>query len=170
MFKNDEQFNLNSDIHFFIQLVDLALKRKKIIKKKEISKLKIIYEAIIEETEKSKRTNSMESLRPHSQTIDSKTTRDSSIKNPILLKQLSGKNINKIKNKNNKSEKEIEKIEEMNKFNNLTEEKKDNDNKENIKIDENIQKNNMKFDDFLNKIINDNYFNNNISLIYHFNY
>ena len=165
MRKNDEQFNLNSDIHFFVELVDMTLKEKKIIKKKEISKIKILYDVIKEETEKPKRTNSMTLLRPHSQTIDSKTTRDSSIKNSILIKQSSEKNINKIKEKNNKTEKEIEKIEETNNFKNLTEEKKDNDN---IKIDENIQKNNMKFDDFLNKLINDNYFNDNISLIYHF--
>ena len=89
--------------------------------------MKKLIDIFQEDKEKPKRTNSMTPLRPHSQTIDSKATRASSIKreNSGLIKQSSEKNIMKIKDKNNnKIEKEI-KIEETNKFQNLTEEKND---------------------------------------------
>ena len=162
--QNSELFNLNSDIHFFIQLIDMTLKTKKFTKKK-ISKMKLLYDVINEEIEKPKRKNSMTPLRPHSQTIDSKTTRDSSIKHSRLLKQSSEKNINKLKDTNNNKTEKEEKIEDKNKSNNPNVEEK---NEEELKIDENTYKNEMKFEDFLNKIITDNYFNDNKKLIYHF--
>ena len=165
--KDSGQFNLNSDIHFFIELVDMALKGKKIIKKKIVSKMRKLIDIFQENNEKPKRTNSMTPLRPHSQTIDSKATRASSIKkeNSGFVKQSSEKNIMKLKDKNNnKIEKEI-KIEETKNFQSLTEEKNDEEIIPNNEINKEYE---MKFDEFLNKIINDKYFMENIKLIYHF--
>ena len=142
----------------------MTLKTKKFTKKK-ISKMKRLYDVINEEIEKPKRKNSMTPLRPHSQTIDSKTTRDSSIKNSRLLKQSSEKNINKLKDTNNNKTEKGEKIEDKNKLSNTNNDQK---NEEELKIDENTNKNAMKFEDFLNKIITDNYLNDNRTLIYHF--
>ena len=57
------------------------VKKDKKDKKDNISKLNmIVLEFIEENTIPPKRTNSMQSLRPHSHTINSKTTRDSSVK------------------------------------------------------------------------------------------
>ena len=71
-------FNLNSDILFFVQLIDDTLKGKKIIKNIEnkITKLKKKFTELDNREIELKRTNSMVALRPHSQTIDSKKTRD----------------------------------------------------------------------------------------------
>ena len=162
--------NLYSDISFFIQLIDETLKGKKIIKREEnnINKMKKIFSEIIKEEIEPKRTNSMTALRPHSQTIDSKATRDSSLKreNSDLNKQSSQKNINIIKDLNNcnKCDKEKMNLKEENKNEIITEEK----NETNI-INESIQKNEFTFEEFLNKIINDdNYIKDNVKLIYHF--
>jgi hypothetical protein len=162
--------NLYSDISFFIQLIDETLKGKKIIKREEnnINKMKKIFSEIIKEEIEPKRTNSMTALRPHSQTIDSKATRDSSLKreNSDLNKQSSQKNINIIKdlNNSNKNDKEKLNLKEENKNEIIMEEK----NETNI-INEIIQKNEFTFEEFLNKIINDdNYIKDNVKLIYHF--
>ena len=146
---------------------------KKIIKREEkkINKMIKIFNEMIREEIETKRTNSMVSLRPHSQTIDSKATRDSSLKreNSDLNKQSSQKNINIIKefnsNKNDNVDKDKEKLklDEENKNEIITEEKSDKNN-----ISENIQKNEFTFEEFLNKIINDNYIKDNVKLIYHF--
>ena len=74
-------FNLNSDILFFVQLIDDTLKGKKIIKNIEnkITKIKKKFTELDNGEIELKRTNSMIVLRPHSQTIDSKKTRDSFI-------------------------------------------------------------------------------------------
>ena len=129
--------------------------------------MKKIFSEIIKEEIEPKRTNSMTALRPHSQTIDSKATRDSSLKreNSDLNKQSSQKNINIIKDlNNNKNDKEKLKLNEENKNEIITEEK----NETNI-INESIQKNEFTFEEFLNKIINDdNYIKDNVKLIYHF--
>ena len=71
-------FCLYSDIHFFIGLIDDTLKTKKIIKLDKMKKLKNIF--INEEIEVQKRTCSMTYLRPHSQTLDSKTLKKIFIK------------------------------------------------------------------------------------------
>ena len=125
-------------------------------------------EFIKEEIEIPKRTNSMIPFRPHSQTIDSKATRDSSIKRDSsgLIKQSSEKNINKIKDKsNNKIEKEKEKEKENDeiKAQNITEEKK-----ENVSIIEKPKKNELTLVEFIDKIITDNYIKDNAKLILHF--
>jgi hypothetical protein len=161
--------NLYSDISFFIQLIDETLKGKKFIKRDDnkINNLKKIFTEMIKDEPEIKRTNSMVSLRPHSQTIDSKATRDSSLKreNSDLNKQSSQKNINIIKDiNNNKNDKEKLKLNEENKNEIITEEKID----KNLGS-ENIQKNEFTFEEFLNKIINeDNYIVDNVKLIYHF--
>ena len=111
----------------------------------------------------------MVGLRPHSQTIDSKTTRDSSIKrkNSGLNKEISQKKINTMndlnENKPDIIDKEKQNINKSNEIENLTEEKKDTNS-----INENIQKNEFTFEEFLNKIINDNYIYENVTLIHHF--
>ena len=166
-------FNLNSDISFLVQLIDETLKEKTIIKKGEdkIEKMKIFFTESNKEELGQRRTNSMIGLRPHSQTIDSKTTRDSSIKrkNSGLNKEISQKKLNIINDLNeNKPEidKEKQNINKNNEIENLTEEKKDkNSINEN---NENIQKNEFTFEEFLNKIINDNYIYENVTLIHHF--
>ena len=63
--------NLYSDISFFIQLIDETLKGKKFIKRNDnkINKMKKIFTEMIKDEPEIKRTNSMVSLRPHSQTI-----------------------------------------------------------------------------------------------------
>ena len=127
--------------------------------------MKKIFNEIKEEIEP-KRTNSMTALRPHSQTIDSKATRDSSLKreNSDLNKQSSQKNINVIKDlSSNKNDKEKLNLKEENKNEIIMEEKCDTNN-----INESIQKNEFTFEEFLNKIINDNYIKDNAKLIYHF--
>ena len=124
-------FCLYSDIHFFIGLIDDTLKTKKIIKLDKMKKLKNIF--INEEIEVPKRTCSMTYLRPHSQTLDSKTTRNSSIKIEIsdLVKQSSEKNIHKVKalsnNKIEISEKEKDNIIDNDKNENLEEDKNENE-------------------------------------------
>ena len=125
-------------------------------------------EFIKEEIEIPKRTNSMIPFRPHSQTIDSKATRDSSIKRESsgLIKQSSEKNINKIKDKsNNKIEKEKEKEKENEelKTQNTVEEKK-----ENVSIIEKPKKNELTLVEFIDKIITGNYIKDNAKLILHF--
>ena len=124
-------------------------------------------EFIKEEIEIPKRTNSMIPFRPHSQTIDSKATRDSSIKRESsgLIKQSSEKNINKIKDKD-KNIKEKEKNEnEYNKSQIIVEEKK-----ENVKdsANEKLQKKELTLLEFINKIMTNNYIKDNAKLIYHF--
>ena len=158
---------LYSDISFFIQLIDGTLKKKKIIKRedKKYSKMKAFFAEINKEEIEIKRTNSMVSLRPHSQTIDSKATRNSSLKreNSDLNKQSSLKNINNIKDLNNNKADNIDKEKPK-----INEENKIEINKEDS-INENIQKNEFTFEEFLNKIINDDkYIIDNIKLIYHF--
>ena len=161
-------FCLYSDIHFFIGLIDDTLKTKKIIKLDKMKKIKNIF--INEEIDVPKRTCSMTYLRPHSQTLDSKTTRNSSIKIEIsdLVKQSSEKNIHKVKalsnNKIEISEKEKDNIIDNDKNENLEEEKNENE----INLPEENNKNEFPFSEFLNKIINDNYIIDNVSLIYHF--
>ena len=125
-------------------------------------------EFIKEEIEIPKRTNSMIPFRPHSQTIDSKATRDSSIKRESsgLIKQSSEKNLNKIKDKsNNKIEKEKEKEKENEelKTQNTVEEKK-----ENVSIIEKPKKNELTLVEFIDKIITGNYIKDNAKLILHF--
>ena len=161
-------FNQYSDISFLVQLVDETLKSKKIIKKKDntLFKMRVLFfESKKEDNEQHKRTNSMIFLRPHSQTIDSKTTRTSSIQreNSGLNMQSSKKNVNIMKdssskNKIDKSEKE-NKI-ESSKVQSLTEGKNGQE--------EDIKKNEFTFDEFLNKIISGNYMKENLLLIYYF--
>ena len=163
-------FSLYSDIHFFFQAIDSTLKTKKIVKKEDVLNKKIFMEFIKEEIEIPKRANSMIPFRPHSQTVDSKATRDSSIKRESsgLIKQSSEKNINKIKDKNNSNkiekEKEKEKIEnDDNKTQIIIEEKK-----ENVSNNEKPKKNVLTLVEFIDKIITGNYIKENAKLINHF--
>ena len=153
------QFIENSDIIFLIQLIDDTFKVKKL---KKISKAKLcIIKSFQEDIEIKKRTNSMTSLRPHSQTIDSKDTRDSSLKrdNFGLTKQSSQNNIFKIKDINNNKN---ESIKEKNNINN-----KDDKEKKIEKLDIRI-KNELTYQELVKKIIFENYADDNILLLYHF--
>ena len=153
------QFIENSDIIFLIQLIDDTFKVKKL---KKISKDKLcIIKSFQEDIEIKKRTNSMTSLRPHSQTIDSKDTRDSSLKrdNFGLTKQSSQNNIFKIKDINNNKN---ESIKEKNNTNN-----KDDKEKKIEKLDIRI-KNELTYQELVKKIIFENYADDNILLLYHF--
>ena len=153
------QFIENSDIIFLIQLIDDTFKVKKL---KKISKDKLcIIKSFQEDIEIKKRTNSMTSLRPHSQTIDSKDTRDSSLKrdNFGLTKQSSQNNIFKIKDINNNKN---ESIKEKNNINN-----KDDKEKKIEKLDIRI-KNELTYQELVKKIIFENYADDNILLLYHF--
>ena len=153
------QFIENSDIIFLIQLIDDTFKVKKL---KKISKDKLcIIKSFQEDIEIKKRTNSMTSLRPHSQTIDSKDTRDSSLKrdNFGLTKQSSQNNIFKIKDINNNKN---ESIKEKNNINN-----KDDKEKKIEKLDIRI-KNELTYQELVKKIIFENYAYDNILLLYHF--
>lgn len=153
------QFIENSDIIFLIQLIDDTFKVKKL---KKISKTKLcIIKSFQEDIEIKKRTNSMTSLRPHSQTIDSKDTRDSSLKrdNFGLTKQSSQNNIFKIKDINNNKN---ESIKEKNNINN-----KDDKEKKIEKLDIRI-KNELTYQELVKKIIFENYADDNILLLYHF--
>ena len=153
------QFIENSDIIFLIQLIDDTFKVKKL---KIISKAKLcIIKSFQEDIEIKKRTNSMTSLRPHSQTIDSKDTRDSSLKrdNFGLTKQSSQNNIFKIKDINNNKN---ESIKEKNNINN-----KDDKEKKIEKLDIRI-KNELTYQELVKKIIFENYADDNILLLYHF--
>ncbi len=153
------QFIENSDIIFLMQLIDDTFKVKKL---KKISKAKLcIIKSFQEDIEIKKRTNSMTSLRPHSQTIDSKDTRDSSLKrdNFGLTKQSSQNNIFKIKDINNNKN---ESIKEKNNINN-----KDDKEKKIEKLDIRI-KNELTYQELVKKIIFENYADDNILLLYHF--
>ena len=153
------QFIENSDIIFLIQLIDDTFKVKKL---KKISKDKLcIIKSFQEDIEIKKRTNSMTSLRPHSQTIDSKDTRDSSLKrdNFGLTKQSSQNNIFKIKDINNNKN---ESIKEKNNINN-----KDDKEKKIERLDIRI-KNELTYQELVKKIIFENYADDNILLLYHF--
>ena len=153
------QFIENSDIIFLMQLIDDTFKVKKL---KKISKDKLcIIKSFQEDIEIKKRTNSMTSLRPHSQTIDSKDTRDSSLKrdNFGLTKQSSQNNIFKIKDINNNKN---ESIKEKNNTNN-----KDDKEKKIEKLDIRI-KNELTYQELVKKIIFENYADDNILLLYHF--
>ena len=153
------QFIENSDIIFLIQLIDDTFKVKKL---KKISKDKLcIIKSFQEDIEIKKRTNSMTSLRPHSQTIDSKDTRDSSLKrdNFGLTKQSSQNNIFKIKDINNNKN---ESIKEKNNTNN-----KDDKEKKIERLDIRI-KNELTYQELVKKIIFENYADDNILLLYHF--
>ena len=153
------QFIENSDIIFLMQLIDDTFKVKKL---KKISKAKLcIIKSFQEDIEIKKRTNSMTSLRPHSQTIDSKDTRDSSLKrdNFGLTKQSSQNNIFKIKDINNNKN---ESIKEKNNTNN-----KDDKEKKIEKLDIRI-KNELTYQELVKKIIFENYADDNILLLYHF--
>ena len=153
------QFIENSDIIFLIQLIDDTFKVKKL---KKISKAELcIIKSFQEDIEIKKRTNSMTSLRPHSQTIDSKDTRDSSLKrdNFGLTKQSSQNNIFKIKDINNNKN---ESIKEKNNINN-----KDDKEKKIEKLDIRI-KNELTYQELVKKIIFENYADDNILLLYHF--
>ena len=160
------QFVQNIDIVFLIKLIDETLKTKKIKKKEKLSKMKLcIIESITEDIEIKKRTNSMTLLRPHSQTIDSKATRDSSLKreNSGLNKQSSEKNILKIKDINMNKNDIIKDKNENNKED--KEDKEEKKEKINIEIE---QKNELTYQELIKKIIYENYLDNNICLIYHF--
>ena len=164
-------FNLNSDILFFVQLIDETLKGKKIIKKIEnkITKLKKKFTELDNGEIELKRTNSMIVLRPHSQTIDSKKTRDSSVKkdNSGLDKQSSKKIISPVKYSNDNKidilDKEKQETNENNIIENKNEEKNDIDSNNEI-----FQNNGLTMKELLNKIINENYIYDNIKIIYYF--
>ena len=81
-FINDKFQNKFADIDYFVKLIDETLKDKKIIKRndRKFTKMKKLFSEVNKEEVELKRTNSMTFIRPHSQTIDSKKTRDSSIK------------------------------------------------------------------------------------------
>ena len=91
----------------------------------------VLLEFIEENITPIKRTNSMINLRPHSHTIDSKTTCDTSIKeensnlniNQLLAKDLDNDNNNDSVNKNdiNNNNKDLNKKKEINNNNNNTE-------------------------------------------------
>ena len=80
-FMNNKFQSQFMDIFFLVNLIDGTLKGKKTIKRKDskITKMKISFSEINKEEIEQKRTNSMTSIRPHSQTIDSKKTRESSM-------------------------------------------------------------------------------------------
>ena len=174
-FMNNKFQSQFMDIFFLVNLIDGTLKGKKTIKRKDskITKMKISFSEINKEEIEQKRTNSMTSIRPHSQTIDSKKTRESSMgrKNSDLNNnQSSAKNLTIMKeiylNKTVDIEKNKLKLDEDNKVQvqRHTEYKKFKTN-----IDESIiQKNELTFEEFLNKIIHDNYISDNAALIYHF--
>ena len=174
-FMNNKFQSQFMDIFFLVNLIDGTLKGKKTIKRKDskITKMKISFSEINKEEIEQKRTNSMTSIRPHSQTIDSKKTRESSMgrKNSDLNNnQSSAKNLTIMKeiylNKTVDIEKNKLKLDEDNKVQvqRHTEYKKFKTN-----IDESIiQKNELTFEEFLNKIIHDNYISYNAALIYHF--
>ena len=176
-FINDKFQNKFADIDYFVKLIDETLKDKKIIKRKDrkFTKMKKLFSEVNKEEVELKRTNSMTFIRPHSQTIDSKKTRDSSIKrkNSDLNNQTSAKNLsitnefyfNKTVDLEKNKLKLDEEVEQKIQIQRLTEYKKHKtDIEDSIKI-----KNELTFKEFLNKIIqNDNYIDDNISLIYHF--
>ena len=176
-FINDKFQSKFADIDYFVKLIDETLKNKKIIKRKDrkFTKMKKLFSEVNKEEVELKRTNSMTFIRPHSQTIDSKKTRDSSIKrkNSDLNNQTSAKNLsitnefyfNKTVDLEKNKLKLDEEVEQKIQIQRLTEYKKHKtDIEDSIKI-----KNELTFKEFLNKIIqNDNYIDDNISLIYHF--
>ena len=176
-FINDKFQNKFADIDYFVKLIDETLKDKKIIKRndRKFTKMKKLFSEVNKEEVELKRTNSMTFIRPHSQTIDSKKTRDSSIKrkNSDLNNQTSAKNLsitnefyfNKTVDLEKNKLKLDEEVEQKIQIQRLTEYKKHKtDIEDSIKM-----KNELTFKEFLNKIIqNDNYIDDNISLIYHF--
>ena len=176
-FINDKFQNKFADIDYFVKLINETLKNKKIIKRKDrkFTKMKKLFSEVNKEEVELKRTNSMTFIRPHSQTIDSKKTRDSSIKrkNSDLNNQTSAKNLsitdefyfNKTVDLEKNKLKLDEEVEQNIQIQRFTEYKK-----HKTVIEDSIKiKNELTFKEFLNKIIqNDNYINDNISLIYHF--
>ena len=117
-------------------------------------------------------------IRPHSQTIDSKTTRDSTINREnsdigLNKQQSSDKNIYKLKEKDSNNINKKEQINEnniiVNNTNAINEEKEKLHNHNNDKkVIEQKKELELTYEELIKKIIYDNFLDNNISLIYHF--